>query len=1546
MIPGVRIPRSVVPAILWLVLVCLVAPAWGAQPGVLPAGDTLVVPTRAADVLASVDGGVDEWLRERVTAAGFQVVGRRTARDAVANLRARPEIGDAVLRGEQITELGVSAGATTLLFSEIRYDAGQIDLRLRIHATDDGGVVAGTRVEGRLADLGSLLEEALASLLTTLGVAPGPIVGAQEPRLSELGRYERAVAALGGGRLTAAWRELGSSDTPTAMALRHEIQQAAQKSDASLAERSRLASASGAPDKAWLHVRKAMREGRDPEMLMAGGDSALVRGEPEVAHRLYTQVVEIDPERREAHVARASTALEIGRVEEARESLQHAKRLDPRDPEIYEALGALEGDAPEVQVQHLMQAGDLRAERLESEEAVRNFRSAGEEDVMAGGAAGMMARATQSVAKVNERMGMYENALLAYEEGAALDPMDPDTLAGLGRNRSRMGDLEGAEEAFGSALEVDGEHGDAMLGMGGVMQQTGRPQEAVDLISQAKVARDKIAQQQQMLALAYESTGNPDAALLALTTGNAELPDHERAELLVEAARIQQDEGRLDEARITLEEASSIEPHDPPIYEGLAKVYEAQGDTAAAERARTQVSSLQGQSVAPTSGGAKTAAIGEEEVRGGDAKDFARLFASFPPRSPETRKPVAKVHYLGVATTGGWELLAREWFAPTQPDLQAIDSALLQGLIERFEVVPPPEALPEVALGAANRLFAFGTAREDISLVNDVLGVDASFVAQLERVGEKDNPLIERYVLKVRMVGGREADRVFIRANQLAMPAAPPFRVLNPRAAVPLTLFLILLSLPVIRGWGKVKVELDWENGPQTKGFFAIQISRKPGKVKKEKNKGKSKALQYQKKVRAWARFSKSMVGRETMFGWIPAGQRYVMVHGLLQDEQTRDVIGSFLEERKVKVARGKTTEIRFDFQRIDAPLEVRLAVAEGQAMPQVPIALRGNPDSIRYVREGSTVFHVTNGQHGVLVAEQDRVHDVDVLVTDHRAALVTITLGSEETAAFTDCPEAVDPYLQGDMMAASAALDRAGQVEVANLMRARFHEARGESDKAARFYEAAGHMTEAAQVAVSPELEDAGDAPGPEPPPAPAADGGALAEAEAFEASYDYESAIEAYKRAGMSSKVLELLEKTDCYFDAGTLAFQDDDVDRAVRNLQMVDLRDPDYLEACRLLAQIFTDREEWDLAVHKAEEAVQVAGEESAPLELHEQLGRLLAHAGRLDEAVTCFESIQKREPDYPGVADEIDTLRSRLGATGTRAAPGSFDPDPDIDDAELAGALTLDDGESEAEPERYELLGELGRGGMGVVYKARDTRLGRVVALKRLPENLRDHPTAVQLFLREARAAAALNHTNIVTLFDADQSGGHYYLTMEMLEGLPLDAILAKRGRLGARDALRLAVQISTGLQFAHEHGVIHRDIKTSNLFFTKDKVVKIMDFGLAKMTEEVRRAATVIGGTPYYMAPEQSEGTGVDHRADLYAFGVTLFELLTGRVPFTEGDVTYHHRHTPPPDPRELAKDIPDAVAELILRLMQKSPDDRFAETSEVTEALRRLAASA
>jgi serine/threonine protein kinase len=143
-----------------------------------------------------------------------------------------------------------------------------------------------------------------------------------------------------------------------------------------------------------------------------------------------------------------------------------------------------------------------------------------------------------------------------------------------------------------------------------------------------------------------------------------------------------------------------------------------------------------------------------------------------------------------------------------------------------------------------------------------------------------------------------------------------------------------------------------------------------------------------------------------------------------------------------------------------------------------------------------------------------------------------------------------------------------------------------------------------------------------------------------------------------------------------------------------------------------------------------------------------------------------------------------------------------------------------------------------------------------------------------------------------------------------------------------------------LQYAHDQKIVHRDIKTANLFFTKDQIVKIMDFGIAKSLEEVRRSATIVGGTPFYMAPEQAAGQPVDHRADLYAFGVTLFHLVTGRLPFPDGDVTYRHCHEPAPEAREIDMTVPEPLSNLIMDLMAKQPDERPASAADVGAALR------
>lgn len=254
-------------------------------------------------------------------------------------------------------------------------------------------------------------------------------------------------------------------------------------------------------------------------------------------------------------------------------------------------------------------------------------------------------------------------------------------------------------------------------------------------------------------------------------------------------------------------------------------------------------------------------------------------------------------------------------------------------------------------------------------------------------------------------------------------------------------------------------------------------------------------------------------------------------------------------------------------------------------------------------------------------------------------------------------------------------------------------------------------------------------------------------------------------------------------------------------------------------------------------------------------------------------------------------------------------------------------------------RYELLERIGAGGMGVVYRAHDRRLDREVALKRLSEQLVDHPKAVRYFQREARAIAALNHRHIVTLYDVDEDEGVPFLTMELLEGWNLAQIVSMRGPFSSADTARLGAQAAAGLACAHARGIVHRDVKSGNLFLTRERIVKVMDFGLAKVAEELRRSGTVVG-TPQYIAPEQAAGRDVDARADLYALGVTLFQLATARCPFEDGDLLHHHRHTPPPDPRSIRPDVAPVLAEIILACLAKEPEKRPATADELAQRLR------
>jgi serine/threonine-protein kinase len=248
-------------------------------------------------------------------------------------------------------------------------------------------------------------------------------------------------------------------------------------------------------------------------------------------------------------------------------------------------------------------------------------------------------------------------------------------------------------------------------------------------------------------------------------------------------------------------------------------------------------------------------------------------------------------------------------------------------------------------------------------------------------------------------------------------------------------------------------------------------------------------------------------------------------------------------------------------------------------------------------------------------------------------------------------------------------------------------------------------------------------------------------------------------------------------------------------------------------------------------------------------------------------------------------------------------------------------------------RYELQELVGTGGMSSVYKAHDTLLERNVALKILHDQYRTDDDFVERFKREARAVARLSHPNIVTVIDRGEDGGKQFIVFEYIDGENLKEHLVRSGRLPVRDALELALQVARALAFAHEHGLVHRDVKPQNVLLNGDGRAKVTDFGIARSldVDGVTQTGTVLG-TSNYIAPEQASGRRVDQQTDVYSLGVVLYELLAGEVPFPgENFVTIALKHVnePPPSLLDVRRDVPLRVANAVDRALAKDPGRRF-----------------
>ena len=264
------------------------------------------------------------------------------------------------------------------------------------------------------------------------------------------------------------------------------------------------------------------------------------------------------------------------------------------------------------------------------------------------------------------------------------------------------------------------------------------------------------------------------------------------------------------------------------------------------------------------------------------------------------------------------------------------------------------------------------------------------------------------------------------------------------------------------------------------------------------------------------------------------------------------------------------------------------------------------------------------------------------------------------------------------------------------------------------------------------------------------------------------------------------------------------------------------------------------------------------------------------------------------------------------------------------------------------ERYQILDQLGQGGMATVFRARDVNLQRDVAIKVLRDTLIHEPGFRERFLREARSAANLSHPNIVTVYDFGQDADQLFLVMEYVPGTDLKSLLRRQGQLSINQAVEIMIKICLGVGYAHRAGLIHCDLKPHNILVTDDLQVKITDFGIARALAAIDpdEHSEIVWGSPLYFAPEQAAGGAPAPASDVYSLGVILFEMLTGELPFTASDaatLASMHLNQNPPSPSKLNPAIPASLEKIVLKVLAKEPSARYRTADQFGRILRRFA---
>ena len=540
----------------------------------------------------------------------------------------------------------------------------------------------------------------------------------------------------------------------------------------------------------------------------------------------------------------------------------------------------------------------------------------------------------------------------------------------------------------------------------------------------------------------------------------------------------------------------------------------------------------------------------------------------------------------------------------------------------------------------------------------------------------------------------------------------------------------------------------------------------------------------------------------------------------------------------------------------------------------------------------------------------------------------------------------AVELYLEvGQNLRAADICTAHGRHKPAAEIRAQYHLKLGQNREAVRYFEEAGDYLSAADLyAGMGELLKAAELfmKGGDSKTAAEtffAAGQPERAAETYEAVGDLTRAIQAYEQSGNEGKLSELYERARNFYEAGNLYQKRGLLDKAIACYLKVGKEDPHWSEVTHRLGDSYLEIGKYPQALEKYQQLVSQKPLNPDNLDLYYNLAILYERTNQFGYAHTIYSRILAIHPHFKDVPMRENALRQRMSGPsmpGTASAPAMTPHDYTMVGGAPPGQVR---GPSAS---RYQILREIGRGGMGVVYLAKDMNLGRQVAYKVLPPELKHNPQFVATFIREAKSLAQLGHPYIVSIFDAGEEGGNYFIIMEYVEGQNLKDLLARSRKIPISSGIQIFSQLCQALDYAHGKKVVHRDIKTGNLMWTQSQIIKVMDFGLAKVIEEAQAGRTAVSGTPYYMSPEQTLGKALDHRTDIYSLGATMYEILTGQVPFKDGDIGYQQVHTPPRPPRELNPEIPETLQRIILKCLAKDPAQRYQSAREIYLELKAL----